>query len=564
MKNIFKTLKYSGIFLLAIFSIIACDKDFNSIESSVLGDDNFNGNVIDYPIIAFNKPLDSLQVNNSNSKLLGIYNDPAYGQTIASIVAQLSPTQDNSANFEEDSQIDSVIVNIPYFSTQLGVDNNQIPIYKLDSLYNGNTNLSFKLSIYENKYLLRSLNPFENANTPQRYYAKNGVTNTVITTGENINFDADANKGEKIYENTNFTPKDNAIRIDTGSGENLNIEYLPPALRINLTKKIDSNENDENAIDYWSTVFLDETALPELNSVNNFRNYFRGLYFKAEPLGNDNGSLFLLNFAVQNSTLTVYHSSPSSETSKSFVLSLSTGNILNTFINNYDKVTIPSNPNKELGDDKLYLKGTSGSMAILKLFGDESEVDSFKRTFRKTNENGDFIKEANGNYVLKSLINEAQIIIYEDEIMKSFPKDENGNDHSKYDRLYVYDLKNNTPIVDYLTDPTPNTVTPINSRVLSLGRRITDEDGNSSKYKLRITEHLNNILVRDSSNVDLGLTILNNVNIVNTVDIFNNGENIKVPATSIITPRGTILHGSNTLNDNSKIKLKLFFTEPKK
>ena len=40
----------------------------------------------------------------------------------------------------------------------------------------------------------------------------------------------------------------------------------------------------------------------------------------------------------------------------------------------------------------------------------------------------------------------------------------------------------------------------------------TDESGvEQKKYKIRITEHLNNIIVRDSTNVELGLVVSSNV-----------------------------------------------------
>ena len=42
------------------------------------------------------------------------------------------------------------------------------------------------------------------------------------------------------------------------------------------------------------------------------------------------------------------------------------------------------------------------------------------------------------------LINEANLVFYEDEDMYT-PED----DYHKYDRVYLYDAKNNNPVIDY-------------------------------------------------------------------------------------------------------------------
>ena len=90
-------------------------------------------------------------------------------------------------------------------------------------------------------------------------------------------------------------------------------------------------------------------------------------------------------------------------------------------------------------------------------------------------------------------------------------------------------------------------------------------NNNVSKYKIHLTEHLNNILLRDSTNTKIGLVLSSNVNQVNSSKILNSTDEVTtVPSVSILTPRGTILYGTNpSVPANRKMKLKVFFTEPK-
>ena len=203
-------------------------------------------------------------------------------------------------------------------------------------------------------------------------------------------------------------------------------------------------------------------------------------------------------------------------------------------------------------------------MAVVDIFSgnvdcdgsEETAIECFKKEYRAVDENGDYILR-NGNFVLKKLINEAQLIIYEDETMT-----EPSEDYHKYDRIYAYDAKNNIPLADYSYDPSTNTADAYNSKLIHLGQRITDENG-VSKFKIRITEHLNNILLKDSTNTKLGLVLSTNVNYVSTSSILNSEDIVTgVPAASIITPRGTIIYGSNeNVPQDKRMLLQIYFTE---
>src|SRR5690606_19826256 len=142
MKKIFKALNFTGAILFLTVSFIACDKDFSSVESDVLGNDNFNFNTekISLPIIAYNKKLDSLQINNLSSNLLGVFIDPVFGQTTASIITQIAPSG-FAPDFGTNTVVDSVVLSIPYFSRILTDSTFTIS----DSLYGSGP---IRLSIY--------------------------------------------------------------------------------------------------------------------------------------------------------------------------------------------------------------------------------------------------------------------------------------------------------------------------------------------------------------------------------------------------------------------------------
>ena len=551
MKKVFKALKFTGFLVSVSLVIIACDQDFNSIDSDVIGIKSFNTNRSQVSIVSYNKKLDSLRINNLSANLLGVFSDPSFGQTTASIITQITPTSYNPS-FGNNPAIDSVILTIPYFSKTTGeTDADGNSLYSIsDSLYGSSP---IKLSIYKNNYFLRDFNPTAGLEVSQNYYSHASETSTdnfAITQTGQINFDD--HKGELIYENDEFLPNSDAIVLKTVATDGTeSTERIAPALRDTLTRS------------YWKSAIIDKQDDNVLSNANNFYDYFRGLYFKAEAIDGD-GNMILFNIAGSGSNITIYYSYDStSDTAdrlqSTYVLNF-TGKKVNTFINNYNMDAL-TNGDPINGDEKLYLKGTEGSMTVVDIFSGNvdyngetmSALDAFKKTYRAEDDNGDYIIK-NGNYVLKKLINEVQLIVYEDESL--------SDDYHKYDRLYAYDIKNNIPLIDYSFDPSSSTTDPYNSKFIHLGQRITDDNG-VSKYKIRITEHLKNILLKDSTNTKIGLVLSTNVNNTASASILNSKDIVTgVPETSIITPRGTILYGSNTnVPQDKRMSLDLYFTE---
>lgn len=582
MTNIFKALKYTSLFALTTFTFFACDNEYSSIDSDVLGKDNFNFNntVWEAPIISYNKKLSPVQVNNLNSSLLGFYNDPIndgvsnFGETTASFVTQLTPASSTAPDFGTAAEIDSVVLNIPYYSRitkQKTVDGITTNTYTISDSVFGDENKPIKLSIYQNNYFIKDLE--SDSNEAQKYYSdafNDAAGSHFKTEDRDVNFDDHIL--ELLYESNiqdGFLPNNEEVILVQGSGDSEVKTAFAPSLRLNLA-------DTETQKIYWKNQILDKNGAAELSNANNFKKYFRGLYFKAEPI-NGAGQMILLNTNSTDATLTIFYHNDT-DTEQEYKLNISTGNKINTFKNS--SVTL-NDGDVDWGDDKIYLKGAEGSMAIVDLFGgvpldcdDETDgLECFLNTFRQRDEDGYILKNnekvdedgyitENGNFVLKRLINEAQLVIYEDE---NTIGDDLKESH-KYDRIYAYDLKNNIPTADYiLNDGTENGSDPKNSEIISLGQRLEDTDG-FFKYKIRLTQHLNNILIRDSiSNTQLGLVLSNNVNLTTNSEILGSAENDipnAVPSSAILAPRGTVLHGNNSTDNAKKMKLQIFFTEP--
>jgi len=95
---------------------------------------------------------------------------------------------------------------------------------------------------------------------------------------------------------------------------------------------------------------------------------------------------------------------------------------------------------------------------------------------------------------------------------------------------------------------------------------ILEEEADKSKYKVRITDHINNMVVNDSTNATLGLVLTSDIGFVGVTNaMLNDPEKPEddLPVINTMTPLSTILFGSNVEPENiaNKLKLEIFYTE---
>ncbi|MCF1420685.1 DUF4270 domain-containing protein [Mangrovimonas futianensis] len=561
MKRNMNLLKTVGAF--AIFSLLltGCKKEFISSDSDLQGNHNFNTSSVRYPIATYNKMLNAVQTSGLPANSLGIYDDPVYGPTTNHVVTQIIPDSYNP-DWGTDPVFDSIVVTIPYFSNVTGTDSEGNSIYELDSIFN---EAPMKLSVYRSNYFLSDYDQASEPVVEQLYYSDLSA------------FDNGNNEGELLYVNENFTINPNAISLgDYERDENGEITYddeglptyiedrkIAPSLRLKLNEQPDS---------FWQELFFppqpqepdtEAPFQPELSNRNNFTNFFRGLYFKVEPV-NGQGSYFMLNFEASSASVNLYYTNDEEDTVRDqdiFEMSFSGNRVSiikndpsNTLIENAD-----ANADEFNGDEQLFLKGGEGSVAIIDLFKDEAVYDDFISSF----------KDDNGNPT--RLINEANMVFYVDQDAV-FAQEES----QEPERVILYDLKNNIPVIDYNYDLTSAVAnSPLYSKVYHSTILEKDENGRGYRYKLRITEHLNNILLRDSTNFSLGLMVTTNIlyapeviNGVNRNSVLNseikNGEEVKeISPGTVLSPKGTILHGGNSnVPDDKRVELEIFYSEP--
>lgn len=551
------------ILVLLFASFIACDKDFTTLESDIINSSNatnfeiLNGS---QDIIAYTDVLEPVQTNNLRLSTLGYYND-VYGSTTSSFVTQL-----NAANYDpnfgvEDGNfvaMDSVVLTMPFYSTVTGIEDDETVIYEIDSVFpKADTYSPIKLNIYESNYFIRDFNPNADFNESQPYFsnktasATETISASALEAQELIMF-GDQQTSHLAGNIININQNGFVLQEDNEDGESEVSQRVAPGLRI----KLDTT--------YWRTKIINKEGTADLSSASNFAEYFRGLYFKAEAINNE-GSFLILNPASQNANITIYYKrltvseTDEADATEQETYTLNFGqNRINFMDNNF---SLPLNDGDAInGDSRLYLKGGEGSVAKVKLFAgsdidDDDSVDTpfevWKNKFVETDENGDFSKS-------KRLVNEANLVFYVDQDIVD------GNEPH---RLYLYDAKNNTPLIDYYLDGLSNNF-PEFSVINHLGplQREETDPSRGVKYKLRITEHINNLLLRDSTNVELGVAVSLNVNLEESIaqlkEQTTDNADKALPVSSILTPRGTVLYGNNTntADQAKKVSLEIYYT----
>jgi hypothetical protein len=163
-KSIFKI---SSLLLFVLF--ISCDKDFNSLDSDVIGEDHFKLEDEEVSLVAYSKATGPVQTNNLPLNALGVYNNAKFGVTKAHFVTQVELGTENPS-FGYNPVIDSVYLYVPYFSEIKSTETSGERIYELDSIYGNAETGKFKLSVVENGYYLRDFDPSDNLQTSQKRY----------------------------------------------------------------------------------------------------------------------------------------------------------------------------------------------------------------------------------------------------------------------------------------------------------------------------------------------------------------------------------------------------------
>ena len=452
-----------------------------------------------------------------------IYSD-SDGDGLADVLERSNGTDPLDPDTDDDGILDNV-------DTDTINPRQGATVYDIDSLI-GNREASFKVKVQELDYFLSTYDPSNNFETFLKYYSNDQVienfTGKVLYDGE-----VEINTEEiVIYK------EDDPDTDDVDESTQVK-ERLTPRLRIPIDK------------DYMQSKIIDMEGNIDLSNQDNFNLYFKGLFLStydfSDPL------LLILNYADASINIVYEYdrynrNDTTDDTSddtidreeKTFKLNL-TGNQINILKQDPLSPEISKALNSNSEDLKrVYLRGGEGIMMEIDLFDDGTGND----ILGEIKSNGWLINEANLTmYIDKEAIDMSGGII-------------------EPSRLFLYDIEGKAPVIDYFIDQSQGQK-PKDQKAVHSGLIEIDEDKKGIKYKIRISEHVKNIIRNDSLNKKLALVVSSDItNAVNT-ELKNNDELEYIPVSSVINPLGTILYGPNPepINHDKRFRLELFYTE---
>ena len=601
MKN-----KFYNIFILfIILSELSCTKEYNSIGTEILKSDTFETSLENIPVFASQKRIQPFKSNGLTSYQLGQINDNIFGKTEASFITQLTLSQpnpyfgkwdsDSEINgdpnnikvIEENETVNNVILEIPFFNNTFDSDgdgvidlydvdsndiysdsdgdgvsdiveksngtdplnpdtdgdgindnedtesinpNNGATVYDVDSLI-GNINASFKIKIEELDYYLRDYDPTNNFESFQKYYSDDHfIKNFSKETLFDDNIEIDTNEIVIYNEddpNTNDVDESTTVK-----------ERLSPRLKIPL----------DNA--FFQDKILNKEGSVDLLNPDNFNLFFKGLIISSYNFSDDllmildySNSKIKINYDydVYNDNGTADDTSDDSveKENKDFEILLS-GNQLNLFNKDNYSQEILDNVNNSENLSKGYLKGGEGFMLELDLF-----------------------TENNGENILNEirskgwLINEANLTVYVDQTtINSY------GGLIEPARLYLYNIEDQTPLIDYFIDNSTGNKES-DKKINHDGLLEYQSDKKGLKYKIRISEHIKNIVRNDSISPKLGLVVTSSIENSQNLHLRENYSLSTIPISSAINPLGTVIYGPNPESENfdKRLRLEIYYTE---
>jgi hypothetical protein len=559
------------LLVATVVLLYSCDKDFNEIGEGLIGDNHFDLVPEQYGVTAFSQEVTPVQSNGLPFFGLGIYDNPVFGETTANFVCQVGLSE-YKPTIGENPVIQSVVLTVPYFSHATAINPDGGNIYALDSIY-GDPKGKIKLSVYESGAQMYSSYYDSNGSLYGKLYYSDQDTNTPPQAGE-VNFNtkkigARLNDAidDKQTQNDNFFFNNAQTVIKTPVDANANpvvytTTYAAPQMQLDLNKA------------FFQAKILN-APVEKLSAQDVFQDYFKGLYFQVEKaVDGSKSNMAMLDFlkASGPAKITIKYKAKTAittdgDTTEDKVITINlTGATASLLKDNKNPAyaTALANSNKDTGDDRLYLKGGQGSVAVINLFNKTDLIgyDSDNKLVNGPNQVSDELDEIRHNVIVKKwLVNEANLVFYIDAAkMAPVDKDEQVN------RIYLYDLDNNTIIADYVDNST-NAVDAKQNRAVFGG--IITVDATTKRgisYKVRITKHIRN-LIKDPTvkNIRLGLSVTEGIDIIASNKLrLKNDVISEAPRGSVMGPLGTVLYGNNVSagDADKKLKLQIYYTKP--
>lgn len=559
-----------------ILAVVSCDKKFNEVGQSILPTDLYQSKSVSYPVTISHASIDVVQTNNASALQLGEREDKLFGNTSAAIVSQLnltsySPTfgtltsvQENESNFNELETVSNAWLEIPFFTNrtdsdgdglidEFDVDDNDVnsdsdgdgvsdiiersngtnpmipdtdgdgilddvdetnnlttplpKLYAIDSLF-GDRDATFNVSVSKLNYFLRQLDPEKNFEQSQAYYS---------------DFQINSYKEETLFNQAIQLDFDEvAIVTDTIK--------IAPRMRIALDP------------DFFQQTLINKEGSSELSSIENWQDYFRSIAIETSNFSTP----LLMLLDVTNMLVRVEYDYQTKETNDAgaevivtknnqFLLNAAAAIKFNTLLQSTPPDAILNDIVSTSQQEHIALSGGLGSVAILNLFEDNEVLEALKGQ--------------------PWLLNEANLTLYVNQQETDF------YNSSLPQRLYLSNADNAAPIIDFTQDAS---ATSTLSRLVYGGYLVEEEE--KQYYKIRITDHLRNIISNDSTNVPLQLSLSNVFSSQTAVQLANvkDPEGDKIPVGTVVSPKSAVFVGPNPSDPDLadlKLQLELFYTE---
>tara|TARA_B100000214_G_scaffold362259_1_gene326520 strand:+ start:2009 stop:3844 length:1836 start_codon:yes stop_codon:yes gene_type:complete len=606
--------KYQNILYFVLFSaLLACNKEYFSVGAELYNPQFEDLESVVFPVYSYQESMSKVQTNNLPNIHLGEYNDDFYGTIESSFVSQLDVSYINIFGdfsqeqelqgsdidirvINEEEVLSAVYLDIPFFNNRNDTDtdgvidlydvdpndsssdsdsdgisdidelraelnplsndsdgdgildpddddnsgyDSQRKVYEIDSLY-GNRKATFDLKVYELTYYLNSFDIQNNFESYAMYYSDQ-------------DFYADGFSGQVLHDDT----------------ITLNLEEVPilyyqddPETTLIETDEIEYYESPRIRVplntEFFQRRVMNFEGLDQLKNTDNFNHHLRGLIVKAENLSDD--LYMLLNISGAQVVLEYnynWYNSQGTATldddvierrkkSNSIPLGGITVNHFSYQDSNQEVQRVISSSSEGLPSNKIFLQGSRLTSRI-KLFTDnEFDLDNV-------------ISDLASQDII---INEANLIFNIDHSAHDYSHDLLPN------RIYLYSYDNGQTIEDYNKDFTIDfNLGSVNANKYVFGGLLEYDSNNiPERYKFNITNHVNNIINKDSLNFDLGLVVNSDIEDITLRQAFSNPKNDKllIPTSVITSPHSVVLHGSHpkdSVNVSKRLILEVLYTK---
>ncbi|MEQ9581210.1 MAG: DUF4270 family protein, partial [Arenibacter sp.] len=363
---------------------------------------------------------------------------------------------------------------------------NRYPVkYDLDSIFDATGNIpeSFNFKVERSTYFLRDLDPNTNFQEAQQYYSSQQFSPSFVS---DLLFDGTVevkNVEELIFK------VDDPETEDVDESEEAP-QRIAPGIRVNLNTT------------FFQQNILDKEGDSELLSQANFAEFFRGVH-----LSIPDDVLVLLDITRGNITIKYKYDSVTSsaddtiiENEQEFVLNFirrdtSTGSVIGNAVNTYINEDYPAEITNGLDNgenaSKIYLKGGAGSFTQIKLF-DEINGDEIINQIKSKN----------------WIINEANLVFYVDRNTLDA-----AGSVIEPSKLYLFKDNTNGPVYNQFLESEEDYN---DGNFINYDGGLNKVGGKGQSYKIKITNYINDLIVRDSINTTLNLALTSDIRLTAT------------------------------------------------